>query len=192
MLFPLCVSHLTAQSTLITGDVAITPYPSGTNSQMTLTKSIDSSQGRFGLFSIQIERKSTSQFLFSYAGVAEEYALFAVNSGVVIDAAYITSTTPIVSNNGRDPGSSLETFFLNQSRYFGYWDQRGFHPEDNYGWALITRTGSGLQVSSSATALGGGIVVGTLTQVPEPTSIILLSLGACLFGIRQYRLNSVS
>ena len=112
----LCASHLSAQSTIIAADAAMTPL-SGSGQYLTLTKSIPSGAG---LFAIQIITQSVSEFAFSLAGIAEEYALFAVVSGVVIDPAFVTSTTPIVSNNGIDPGSSLQVFSFNQRKLFGY------------------------------------------------------------------------
>ena len=132
----LCASHLSAQSTIIADDAVITPLV-GSGQYLTLTKSIPSGAG---LFAIQITPLSVSEFAFSFAGIAEEYALFAVVSGVVIDPAFVTSTTPIVSNNGIDPGNSLQVFSFNQSKLFGYWDDRPLYgngaPDsaDNYGW----------------------------------------------------------
>ena len=184
---------------VIANDAAILPLL-GSGQYLTLTNSIDPSQGRYGLFAIEISSGSVSQFTFSYAGIAEEYALFGVTPGVVINPTFAAGTTPLVSNNGVDPGSTVQTFTLGQSRYFGYWDDR--HPNlgnripeisDNYGWVLITRTAAGLQVFSSATAIGGGIIAGTFTQVPEPSTnaLILIGAGLCLcigrFGFRSSR-----
>ena len=185
-----------AQGTVIANDAAILPL-FGSGQYLTLTNSIDSSQGRYGLFAIQISSGGGSQFTFSYAGIAEEYALYSVTPGTVIDPAFATLTTPLVSNNN-NPGSSVQTFLLGQSSYFGYWDDRqlsGSDPGvpntpdmyDNYGGVVITRTAAGLQVSSSVTALGGGIIAGTLTQTPEPSVSLLVLLGLCLaFGVRWF------
>lgn len=188
-----CAFHVAAQSTVIIDDAAILPL-NGSGQYLTLTNSINPSQGRYGLFAVSITPLGGSQFKFSYSGVAEEYALYGVASGTVVDPFFATSTTPLVSNNGVDPGSSLQTFSIGQSRYFGYWDDRPLNgnriPDvaDNYGWALITRRASGLQVSSSATAVGGGIIAGTFTQVPEPSCAALLAIGICVsFATRRRR-----
>jgi hypothetical protein len=186
-----------AQGTVITNDAALLPLL-GSGQYLTLTNSINPSQGRDGLFAIQISSGGGSQFTFSYAGIAEEYALYSVTSGTAIDPSFALLTTPLVSNNGVDPGSSVQTFSLGQSGYFGYWDDRqfsgidpGIHdtPDiyDDYGWVVITRTVAGLQVSSSATALGGGIIAGTLTQTPEPSVSVFVLLGFGLgFGARRF------
>ncbi len=103
---------------VIANDAAILPI-FGSGQYLTLTNSINPSQGRYGLFAIQITSISASQFTFSYSGIAEEYALYDVSPGIAIDPAFAAATTPLVSNNGVDPGSSVQTFLLGQSRYFG-------------------------------------------------------------------------
>ncbi len=182
---------------VIANDAEIVPLAGPGTSYLMLTKSIGG-LGRNGLFAIQTKSNSPSQYTFSYAGIAEEYALYSVGPGISVDPSFATSTIPLVSNNGIDPGSSVQTFSLGQSRYFAYWDDRFYdsHIEygipditDYYGWALITRTASGLQVSSSATALGGGIIAGTLTQIPEPSAgmLSLLGLAFVAIGVRRGR-----
>jgi len=169
---------------VIANDAAILPF-FGPDPYLMLTNSINPSEGRNGLFAIEITDGGGSQFTFSYAGVAEEFALYSINPRDSVDPSFAASTIPLVSNNGTDPGSSVQTFSLFQSRYFAYWDDRftGAHSipdlSDNYGWVLLTRTASGLQVSSSATAIGGGIIAGTFTQIPEPSmgGLALLGLG---------------
>jgi hypothetical protein len=170
---------------VIANDAAILPI-FGSGQYLTLTNSL---QGRPGLFAIQISSNSPSQYTFSYWGIAELYALYDVSPGITIDPSFAAATTPLVSNSG-DPGSSLQTFSLGQSRYYAYWDDRFYDSHvaygipdvtDFYGWVRITRTVSGLQVSSSATALGGGIIAGTFTQVPEPSASVLTLLGVGLY-----------
>ncbi|MFO1513395.1 MAG: hypothetical protein U1F83_10860 [Verrucomicrobiota bacterium] len=168
---------------VIANDAAILPIVVGSGQYLTLTNSL---QARPGLFAIQISSNSPSQYTFSYWGIAELYALYDVNPGVTIDPAFAAAMPPLVSNNCVDSGSSVQTFSLGQSRYYAYWDDRFYDsgiaygiPDvtDNYGWVQITRTVSGLRVSSSATAIGGGIIAGTFTQVPEPTAVFLALLG---------------
>lgn len=178
---------------VIPNDAAILPL-FGSGQYLILTNSIDPSQGRYGLFAIQITSNSPSQYTFSAYGIAEEYALYGVSPGVAIDPAFAAATTPLVSNNGVDPGGSVQTFSFGQSRYYAYWDDRYYDSgiaqrirdsTDNYGWVQITRTVSGLRVSSSATALGSGIIAGTLTQIPEPSAGLLLFLGLA-FSVCQF------
>lgn len=183
----ICVFSVSAQG-VIPNDAAILPM-FGLGQYLTLTNSINPSQGRYGLFAIQITSNSASQFTFSSAGIAEVYALYDVSPGIAINPAFAVVTTPLVSNNGIYPGSSVQTFLLGQSRYFAYWDDRFSDsgiaygiPDatDNYGWVVITRTVSGLRASSSATALGGGITAGTYIQIPEPSAGMLLLFGLAL------------
>ena len=173
-----CAFAVDIRAAVIVDDAAITPPP---NQFLTLTQSIPPGQG---LFAISIEPLGSSQFRFSYAGIAEEYGLYAVSFGTAFDPAFALSMVPLVSNNGIDPGSSVQLFNLGQSIYFGYWDDRNFDSvpdsNDNYGWVLITRDAAGLVASSSATAIGGGIVVGSTVQIPEPASAALISFGAIL------------
>ena len=177
----ICAVHAQSLATVITDDAAIIPL-FGQDQVLTLTKSVGPGEGLFAI-SITDPSSGGSGYTFDYFGIAEEYALFAVDFGTVIDPNFAASTTPLVSNNGVDPGSSLQTFLIGESRYFGYWDERTLNDSatpnkfDNYGWVLIERTNSGLEVSSSATAIGGGIIAGTLISVPEPPAMMLLLLG---------------
>ena len=180
-----CALSQIASAVVIENDAVIGPL-FGSGQYLTLSKSVPNQQG---LFAIRIAPLSSSQFVFSYAGIAEEYGLFSVVPGMNFDPAFVLLNDPIVSNNGIDPGSSTQVFALNQSKYFGYWDDRlnGQTPDanDNYGWVRITRTASGLEASASATAIGGGIVVGTTTQIPEPASSVLISFGVFMLVVRR-------
>lgn len=170
------------QAAVIVDDAAIVlgaPFFSS-NPVLTLTQSVPDGQG---LFAIEIEDLGASQFNFSYSSIAEDYALFNGTVGQQFTPAFVSANTPVVTGDGTGPGSSIFTFTLNQSRYFNYWDDRNFdgiaNAADNFGWVQITRTGAVLTASSGATAIGGGIITGTVTQVPEP-SVTLLLLGALL------------
>jgi len=75
-------------------------------------------------------------------------------------------------------------FSLNETKYFAYWDDsfgsaENPSPDNNnhYGWINLTYTAAGLISTDGATAIGDGIIVGTYTQVPEPVTILLFSLG---------------
>ena len=142
-----------------------------------------------GLFAIEIVDQGAGNFQFNFAGIAEEYALFSASPGTTLDPSFVSLNSPLVSNNGIDPGSAVVNFFPGQSIYFGYWDDRTFggHPDvgDNYGWARLTRTVLGLEVSESVTAIGDGIIVGTTTQVPEPSRGLLISLGIGVIMLRR-------
>ncbi len=193
LIFLTCASELQAQSTVIFNDAAIRQ---GTQSGtfLTLTNSINPSEGRGGLFAIGISSVGGGQFMLTSWGIAEVYSLFAITAGTVIDSSFVASNTALVSNNGISPGSSVQLFLFGQPRLFGYWDDRPLGgngtPDinDNYGWVSITGTSlTGLEVSASATAIGGGIIAGTTTPVPEPSSVILLVTGAGLLFLRRIK-----
>lgn len=127
---------------------------------------------------------------FSYHLIANEYGLYSAYPGLEFIPSYADAETPIVSNNGIDPGLSLQTFSLNETKYYAYWEDIfgpniGIDSTDNYGWVGLKYTGTELIVTNSATALGGGIIVGTYTQIPEPSSALLLAFGSG--GILFYR-----
>lgn len=171
------------QAAVIVDDAALIDSPfSSPNKLLTLTQSIPPGEG---LFSIEVEAISTSQYNFNYAGIAEEYALFFANSGEEFTPTVALTDTPLVSNNGVDPGTTLVTFSPGQTRFFAYWDDRNFDSipdvSDIYGWVTLQRSGSVLNVGASATAQGGGIVVGTTTQIPEPSAATLVCLGTLAF-----------
>lgn len=178
---------------VIADDAEIFPL-FGSEPVLTLTKSL---QGRNGLFAIAITSNSPSQYTFNAAGIAELYSLHAVTVGTVVNPTFISGTPPLLSNSGLQSFSSDQTFSLGQSRYFAYWDDRYYDsgvaygvPDvtDNYGWVQITRTVSGLRVTASATAIGQGIIAGTLTQIPEPTASVLISFaGACFYLAQIHR-----
>ncbi len=185
----LCAWTHTALGTVISNDATIIPDILGAaspNSQvLTLSQSIPTGQG---LFAIEIAPVTSEDYRFSYLGIAELYRLFTVAPGLQLDSSFVVANTPVVTNTNA-PGSYVQRFALNESIYFGYWDDRNNGQVDNsdlYGWVLITRNDSGLVATSGATALGGGIIVGTTTQIPEPSAGMLL-LALAVGGLRRRR-----
>jgi hypothetical protein len=62
--------------------------------------------------------------------------------------------------------------------------------QQRFGWARLEYTASGLQILGQATALGGnGIIAGTTTVLPEPSTLSLITAGAVglLFAHRRLR-----
>ena len=171
---------LTAKAVVIVNDAVLTRR-SATEQSLIFSSS-------FALFSIRVDAISASSFEFHPSSIAEEIGLFNVTLGTVFGPEFALANGPIVSNDGTDPRTSTQVFTLNQSKYFGYWDDglNGNSPDssDHYGWVKITRTASGLEASSSATAIGGGIIVGTTNQIPEPSASLLL---AFLLGVSLAR-----
>lgn len=120
----------------------------------------------------------------SYAGIAEEYRFYRVEPGVRFDVAYAQTQVAILGNNGQYGTYDL-AYVEGQEVLLAFWDDRsiwsggggvGVPDEvDLYGWLRLGVTLEAgetprlsWRVLESATARGGGIVVGTLTQIPEP------------------------
>ncbi|MBC8206372.1 MAG: PEP-CTERM sorting domain-containing protein [Kiritimatiellales bacterium] len=133
-----------------------------------------------GGLGVQVSDMGGGTYNFSYYLIAYEYGLYSASEGLEFTPQYANSQTPLVSNNGIDPSFSIQNFSLNETKYFAYWEDNSWDSPDNddyYGWVSLTYTASGLVVSDSATALGGGVIVGTYTQVPEPATVLLFGLG---------------
>jgi hypothetical protein len=135
----------------------------------------------------------TFQFLTSQGNsysIAEEFRLFLAPPLTRFDAQYVNSHAPFFTNAA--PAFWSLSIPLNSSLYVAYWDDRAPVPSpadanDNYGWVRLTNTASGLIADSGTTAIGGGIIVGTTTQVPEPSSTLLGVIGFVCVGLRRIR-----
>jgi hypothetical protein len=152
--------------------------------------------GGHGSFAIYVTDVGPGQYLFSYAGIAELYSVHNASFGQEFTPAYVLTNTPLL-HNLNNPGSFEISLLLGQSILLSYWDDYYDNysglgnstpgipdPYDGYGWFRLSRTPAGLIVSDSATAVGGGIVVGTYTQVPEPSVMTLFLAG---FGVLARR-----
>ena len=124
-------------------------------------------------------------YSFSTSGnsysIAEGLRLFQAPYGTELTPTYAASTTPLFDNSSTaDWQISIP---LDTSIYLAYWDDRAtldYTPtaNDGYGWIQLTHTASGLEGSASATAIGSGIIVGTTTAIPEPSTIALCIIGS--------------
>ncbi len=155
-------------------------YPSGPNG---------------GFFVLNLATISAGNYRLSYYGIAELYSVHAASFGAAFTPAYVAGNAPLLNNNNM-PGSYQFSLGLGQSMLFGYWDDAvsggsplpGGTPNipdstDAYGWFRLTRQVSGVVIADSATAMGGGILAGTYTAVPEPTSLALGLVGVGFVGI---------
>jgi hypothetical protein len=146
-----------------------------------------------GLFLLEVEHASSFDFTFRYAGIAEAYGLFLSPSGTILDSDFVNTQTAFV-NNWNSPGEGTLTLGFGQTAYVGYWDKRSgpgitATSDDLFGWALLQNQAGALTVIDSATATSGGIVVGTLQQVPETQTALMVLFGGCATLLCRRRLS---
>jgi hypothetical protein len=142
---------------------------------------------------VEVTSGSGNNFTFQYAGIAWPYSLFRVSLGTSFDASFANSQPVFVSNNN-NPGTGVLNLRLGQSTYLAYLSQRQPGPaiESNlYGWAKLTNSQGKLIVESSATADRGGIIVGTLQQIPEPTAVTLFAASLVFCCMQRGRRKSL-
>ncbi len=112
------------------------------------------------------------------------FAFYSVSNLTVFDVRYAQSQQPFSGNIGNGTGT-LQTP-LNTPFYLGYYVQNSLPSStinatsnDGYGWAELVRGSNGLSLIDSALQNpSGGIIVGTTTTVPEPSTWGFLGLGA--------------
>ena len=145
-----------------------------------------------GAFFIQILTLGNDDFQFQYNSIAELYSLHEAYYGLEFTPAYVQGDSPPLMSNNNNPGSGIVNIPLNDSIYLGYWDDRSPidstpTANDSYGWIELQNTDSGLVLLDGATAAGSGILVGTYSQIPEPTAISLICMGAGALVLRSRR-----
>ena len=168
-----------AGATVYIDDAVINPggWPPGTDYTISLSQTVTPN------FSVGISSLGNNEFLFTCLGIAELYSLHEVTSDLYYDPAYVSGNTPFIYN--WDTPTNSISIELYESVLFGYWDDKErFEIEDrtpaandSYGWFELRNTDSGLEIIDGATAVGGGIIIGTYTQIPEPSTIALLLAG---------------
>ena len=187
-----CLLTMNASAFIIVNDAALeTDWPMS-DYLLVLAQSIPPGQG---LFAISIIAAGNNDFEFNYSGIAEYYALYAAVSGTALTPAYAQNTTPLVANYAPGPFSSTINIPVDSSIFLGYWDDRDLEDvpsaNDSYGWIELMNTTDGLTIWDGATAIGGGIYVGTYSQIPEPSTLILMCTGAASLVWKRRRRGSV-
>ncbi|VGO19837.1 PEP-CTERM sorting domain-containing protein [Pontiella sulfatireligans] len=178
-LFVICVAY--AKADVITNNAAFIP---SSPSSVLLVAPTPNRQTGLG---VQIGDLGAGNYEFSAGLIAFNYHIFLSSPGVEF-----TPSSAEDWENALDTGFNTVTFSMNETKYFSCWADMFGSPKpdepdssDDYGWVSLTYTGTGLAISDSATATSGGIIVGTDTQIPEPSSVLLITIGSG--GILFYR-----
>ncbi len=190
--FFLILTLSSAPAAVISTDAILTsPTPFG-DYQLSLSQSIPTGQGAL---MITFNDLGSGTFGFnSFSNIystAEEFRLYQAPLGALFGANYVLNNPGLFSNAA--PSNWQLSIPLNSSLTIAYWDDRTLTPstptsEDLYGWVTLTNLQSGLVASSGATAIGGGIILGTTIQVPEPGCVGLFGAGtAFLLTLQRTR-----
>jgi hypothetical protein len=183
----------TAKAEIIQNDVIIIPSLNPNYEGRWLTiQSTPTTSGQ-GFFVFWIGESSPGSFMMAALGIVHPYGLYEAAPGDVLDAEFFSSHAPAVVNYFKTDQVTTLTFQEDETKLFAFWDAGfGGRPE-TYGWLHLTWTASGLSVSSSARAVGSGIIAATTTPVSEPASALLFLLGGAVgLIVRQRRQGSFS
>ena len=106
---------------------------------------------------------------------------YSVTSGTVIDPAFAASAPAFVNAFTGYLGGRIQ-LAVGQSFLLGFWLDANANGTpglgDRFGWASFTYNQSGISLNSSAIeSTGTGIIAGTTTAVPEPSTAIFLVIG---------------
>ena len=185
----LTLRPLNADAFIMVDDAVLTPNMLMNDYVLHLILSIPVGQGSFA---IGINYRGANNFEFGSAGIAERYALYTAVPGTELTPTYAHNNVPIVANYSPGPYYSTINIPMDSSIFLGYWDDRADFDNiptanDNYGWVLLANTAEGLSIWDGATAIGSGIYVGTYTQIPEPSTMVLMFTGAAALFLRTRR-----
>ncbi len=175
----------TTQAGVIIGDAVLGPGWLDSDYELYLSQSIPTGMG---LFTIWITQTDIENFTFYAAGIAERYSLHSAFDGLELTPGYIAEDIPLVATGSGLPPANIY-IPLYDSIFLGYWDDREEDDipsyMDSYGWIELMNSPDGLVIRDGATALGGGIIVGTYTQIPEPGTMALILLGGIGLFIKK-------
>ncbi len=177
-----CSSIAPLKAAVLTNNIVLTRYLFGDDAIYQVTQ-----PGDKGLFALGITTNSPGHYTISSAGIAELYSVHSAYFGLEFTPSYVQGDVPLLNNSASPPWSFQVSLAIGQSVLLAYWDDRYDNfpnpstfmipdESDGYGWFRLVRTPTGLDILDSATAVGGGIVVGTYSQIPEPTIGSLLTM----------------
>lgn len=137
-----------------------------------------------GFILVEVINSAPNEFKFEYQPISAYNKLLMLPIGTDFTAQIVNSNSPTFSL----------TLLPRQSTYLAYWTKYwrpyttgAAEDGDTFGWAKVSNFGGSLVVSSSATADSGGIIVGTLQQIPEVGTISLLAAGAAFSFVQRSR-----
>lgn len=139
--------------------------------------------------------------------IVTDFGFYAVEKDTRIDPFFLSTHEAFYPYSGAAP-----TLLTGETLYLAYWRNAAgpylpylipdppyvsippwpppidyIDPLDQIGWAAITRTVFGLELTASATDFSGnGIVVGSFTSIPEP-SVYAAGLAGAALGSMLYR-----
>ena len=183
-------------ATVIVNDAALgIAFPFPGDYRLALTQSIPSGQGAFF---VTFDNLGGGNFGFNshdIYSIAEENRLYLAPIGTRFDAQYANSHAPFFTNAA--PANWTVSIPLNTDLAIAYWDNQSFAAPtptsgNHYGWVLLHNAPTGLVATSGATALSDGIIVGTTTQVPEPSTAALVFVGIASMALRRVRDDQIA
>jgi hypothetical protein len=183
----------TEASTVFTDGVTVGPFSLFPPPSYQISASVDpGGTGNLGELLVSIDGSSlvlTSEG--GSLGIGSDW--FVVSQGTEIGPGLVNTGTLLGGTiGGNHFGSQLQ---LQASVPFlvGFWLDSGGTPGlpgkgDRFGWAaMVYRPATGLVLVDSATSISDGIIAGTTTTVPEP-STTLLGIATCgLVSVRRRR-----
>lgn len=115
-------------------------------------------------------------------GIGETW--YSVTNGTVFAPSTRSTLTIFASNLETPPYPEQLQLSVGQDFYLAVWLQE---PQDRYGWAHLKLTSSSTLtlLGSAIEDTGSGIIVGTTTVVPEPSSFCLTALASILLLLRS-------
>jgi hypothetical protein len=117
-------------------------------------------------------------------GIGE--AWYSVTNGTIVSPSTQSSLTPFANNLAAPFTPGQIQLSLGQDFYLAFWLQEP--PNNEYGWAHLQYTGSGLTLlGNEIEDSGSGIIVGTAIVVPEPSACYLTALALALLLVCRSR-----
>jgi len=138
--------------------------------------------------------KQRSQTSFAFDPFVDEGVrtfIVSANDPVSLQPIMAGSYTELTYPNNYDFANG-STFYLGFYTGYNPWDSHGnytgIYTNPVFGWGRFRNNDGVIEMLSSGLEYGGGgILAGTLTIIPEPSSLALFSLGALFFGVRRFK-----